>query len=104
MLESSESSEVQASPEITTGTTATVLPRVGEVFPDYISFCKAMGEKPVTSNAKIAQVKRWRTGMKIVTIGRTWRILEVLGKEEIERVGREERRGREREGEGEEGL
>ena len=78
------------SPERTVNT-AILLPRVGEVFPDYISFCKAMGEIPVTGNAKIAQVRRWKSQLKIVTIGRTWRILEVLGKEEIERMEREER-------------
>jgi hypothetical protein len=92
----SESSEMQASPEITTDTTGVVLPRIGEVFPDYPSFCKAMGEKPLTSNAKIAQVKRWRARMKIAVVGRTWRILEVYGKEEIERMEVEERRGREK--------
>lgn len=79
-------------------TTAILLPRVGEVFPDYISFCKAMGENPVTGNAKIAQVKRWKSQMKIVTIGRTWRILEIYGKEEMMRMEAEEREKKKTEG------
>lgn len=90
-----ERKNVSAEIETEIDTTATILPRIGEVFPDYISFCKAMGEKPLTSDSKIAQVKRWKSRMKIAVIGRTWRILEVLGKEEIERCEAEERRGRE---------
>ena len=96
MTESEERKNVSAEGEIEIDTTATILPRVGEVFPNYISFCKAMGEKPLTSDSKIAQVKRWKSQMKIVTIGRTWRILEVYGKEERERCEGEERRGREK--------
>ena len=83
--------EERNEPRVEIATTGVILPRIGEVFQDYISFCKAMGEKPLSSDSKIAQVKRWRTGMKIVTIGRTWRIMEIYGKEEIERMEGEEK-------------